>query len=828
MTLRALLVLCALVVACGGDDAPDATSDTGSDADTGADADTGLPPVDVVFAAEPDPAEPTGCADTPPASGEVRAKHVECTAELATGHLAMGRIGDIVIENERVRFIVRTGTESASTIGAPPGGLVDAVRGDRPDALKEVFPLFDFASMDVTALEIVDAGVTSGEARVRVLFDDAPIQIIDTVAPGLSRGGRVRGQLDYVLSADSDALSIEVGITTRPGVPTARLTPGLLALLGGQELVEPGYGVVGDGSPGGTGGALVGERETDALAFSFSDEVGVSRVETISLITTSAAVSVVTGEVTRFDARVSPGETAAEAYANTVSPSDDGSVHIMGPPGERVEIVDEVGNVWLRTRLAEAGSARFPLPAGSYVARTGFRGFFPGADVPIDHTTDDTPVTVSAAPSGTLTIRATADGDASAPVRVLLMQAGSEVERYVAIGPTDRRVPPGDYEVHVSRGLEHDVFAFAVTVSDGETVALDPVLPRAIDTDGWVSVDLHLHTELSTDSLHPVGEAVQRLAAEGLDAASSTDHDFITDYPAIASDVGVADYLVLVRGAEVSTTAFGHFGGYPLSRDASRAGYGAPKWFDLSPTEVFAAIRAQGDAALGGALVQLNHPRLGDASFFGAVGLDLDTGRATASPMDLGLDPATDLDDFGFDVVEVWNGYTRGGNEESFEDYLALRAAGRSFTMVGNSDSHLTTLAAGLPRTFVRVPDDTRGAFGWSDIATSLRAGDATVSGGIFVTATPTGPPVGDTLMVQVHVEAAPWVEVDRLRIYAGRTVAVDRTVTATSDAVRVDEIIDVPLSGADFVVVRADGMGEPDPYQHFAPFGVTNPIDVP
>jgi len=251
MTLRALLVLCALVVACGGDDAPDATSDTGSDADTGANADTGLPPVDVVFAAEPDPAEPTGCADTPPASGEVRAKHVECAAELATGHLAMGRIGDIVIENERVRFIVRTGTESASTIGAPPGGLVDAVRGDRPDALKEVFPLFDFASMDVTALEIVDAGVTSGEARVRVLFDDAPIQIIDTVAPGLSRGGRVRGQLDYVLSADSDALSIEVGITTRPGVPTARLTPGLLALLGGQELVEPGYGVVGDGSPGG-------------------------------------------------------------------------------------------------------------------------------------------------------------------------------------------------------------------------------------------------------------------------------------------------------------------------------------------------------------------------------------------------------------------------------------------------------------------------------------------------------------------------------------------------------------------------------------------------
>jgi hypothetical protein len=367
-----------------------------------------------------------------------------------------------------------------------------------------------------------------------------------------------------------------------------------------------------------------------------------------------------------------------------------------------------------------------------------------------------------------------------------------------------------------------------VTLGDGETVALDPVLPRVVDTTGWVSVDLHLHTELSTDSLHPVGTAVRRLAAEGLDAAASTDHDFITDYPEIATAEGVADYLTLVPGVEVSTTTFGHVGGYPLARDPDLAGYGAPVWFEMTPTEVFEALRARGDASLGGALVQINHPRLDDASFFGTVGLDRDTGHATASPMDLGFDPATDLDDFSFDVVEVWNGYSRGGNEESFEDFLALAAAGRRFTMVGNSDSHLPELPAGLPRTYVRVSDDSPGGFAWDDVAASLRSGDATVSGGIFVTAEASGPPAGDTLSVAVRVEAAPWVAVDRLRIYAGRTVAVDRTIAAITEIVRVDEVVDVPLGGADFVVVRADGMVEPTPYQHFEPFGVTNPIDVP
>jgi hypothetical protein len=72
-------------------------------------------------------------------------------------------------------------------------------------------------------------------------------------------------------------------------------------------------------------------------------------------------------------------------------------------------------------------------------------------------------------------------------------------------------------------------------------------------------------------------------------------------------------------------------------------------------------------------------------------------------------------------------------------------------------------------------------------------------------------------------------VATDRLRIYAGRTVAIDRALTASTAPLRIDETIDVPIAATDdFVVVRVDGAAAPEPMQHFAPYGITNAIIVP
>ncbi|MBW2463388.1 MAG: CehA/McbA family metallohydrolase [Deltaproteobacteria bacterium] len=823
----ALLVASVAASGCGDDGGGGDAGDAGDAA-----VDTGPPPVDLELTAPPDPAEPTGCAETRPGAGEVWAKHIECAAELLNGPLAMGHAGDLLLENEHVRFVVRGGTGAAMVQGGPFGCIVDAAFGEHPDSLKEVFPVFGLATMAASEIAVIDAGVTSGEARVRVLFEDALVPLIDSFAPGLGRAGIVRGQLDYVLGAGDRALRIEYALTTRPGIPVARAAFGMLPLLGAQEVTQPGYGILGEDGLGGDGAFLVAERDDDAVAFGFDTVVSAAQIQTIHVLLATSPSVMQTGELTRFTARLAPAATAAEALsAVAADPADTGDamIELQGPPGDRVEVRDAEGVLYLRTRLDASGAARFPAPPGAYRARAGYRGFFPGAEASFDHgACAPTAVTVAAPPSATLTVSATADGDATAPVRVTVVEGVEQIDRYIAIGPTDRRLPPGDYTVHVSRGMEFDVFAVDLTLAPAATEMVDPVLPRVVDTTGWVSADLHLHTEMSVDSLRPIEDAVRMLAAEGLDVASSTEHDVISDYRSIVVEAGVADYLLVVNGAEVSSTHLGHINGYPLAHDPALSAFGAPLWFDKPPGELFAAIRAAGDESLGGALVQVNHPRSGRKGLFSSIGFDRETLLSTVSPVEIDLDPGANLDDFSFDTIEVWNGGIGSEDEEAFEDYLALYAGGQVSTMVGNSDSHFLGDAPGGPRTFVEVPDDSPGAFAWPDVAASLRSGDATVAGGIFVTAEAAGPAVGDTVTVQVRIQAAPWVPVDRLRIYAGRRVAVDQAVAATADVLRFDAAIDVTLEGADFIVVRVDGAGAPRPYQSFDPYGVTNAVVVP
>jgi hypothetical protein len=790
-----------LLLACSSPAIDDAGQDAGAP-DAGADSGT-----DLELSAIPDPAERSDCVEAI-AAGEVIAKHVSCDAELTRGALAMGRVGDIVLANARARFVVRTGEESATTIGAYAGGLIDAAPTEGTDLLKEIFPIFEFVGTRPGAIEVVSAGGT--EARVRVLFEDEAIGLIETVAPGAARPVHIRGRVDYVLRPDEDALDIEVEATTERGFATARGSFGLLALLGGCELVQPAYGVVDDDHLGGAGSFLVGERPESAFAISIDGAGSLLHVDSIQLLRGERLV-LARGSSARTGARLSVSSTAAHAYAALARGS---MLTITGNSGDRIEIT---GATTLRTTLDSDGRAIVPLDPGQYELRAGFDSFFEGSSTRV---TAPGTVTLTPAPAARLRIAADVEGDAMAPVRVTVERGGEELVRFIAMGPTERRIPPGPTRITVSHGLEHDISQTEVNLVDAEILTLTPSLARVIDTSGWVSVDLHLHSELSTDSTHPAADAVRMIAAEGLEVVSATDHDFLTDYAAI--DSGVRDRLVIVTGEEVSTTVFGHINGYPLHRDPSRAGANAVVWFDRSPTEIFQALRDRGETSLGGALVQINHPRLGSASFFGALALDA-SGHASADPMSLGLPAGTDLDDFGFEVLEIFNGYTRGGNEESFADYLSLFSAGRRFAMVGNSDTHRPTLPAGSPRSFVRVPDDRPGMFGWQEVATSIRAREITIAGTLFVTAELAGPRAGDRVPVHVRVQAPPWTRADRLRIYAGTNVSVDRAISGGFD-----EIVDVDLLGASFVVVRADSALEPAPMQHFEAFGITNPILVP
>jgi hypothetical protein len=402
-----------------------------------------------------------------------------------------------------------------------------------------------------------------------------------------------------------------------------------------------------------------------------------------------------------------------------------------------------------------------------------------------------------------------------------------ELGRFVAIGPADFRLPPGTLHVTISRGIEHDIHQQDITLAAGATASITGVdLAHVVDTAGWVSGDYHLHTEFSTDSMHPVDEALRRFASEGLDLVTATEHDFINHYARRTAAAGVDAWLVVIDGIEISSTVIGHIQSYPARHDPTKAGAGAVVWFGLSPTAIFDAADAIGDTSMGPHVTQVNHPR-GGSSFFDYVRLDPATGHATATAEDLMLPAGTDPDDFDFDAVEVWNGTRGSEDEDSFVDWLSLAANGRPVAMIGNSDTHVPRRAAGTPRTYTRVPDDTRGNFDWADVGASILAHDVTVSGGIFVTAEVTGARAAGMVPVHVRVQAAPWVECTTLRVWAGAEEVLTRPITAT-DPVRLDETIDVPIGTAGFVVVRADGPRATEPALGGAPFGVTNELDVP
>lgn len=826
MRARGTLFL-ALVLgwACGDDDGGrDAGADAGSDAAIDASdamTDAALPPPPT-FEAVADPNVLEGCQMAAPADGTSRAKYVECAEELVAGSVAAGRLGDIVMENSRVRVILRASSlEAPVTIGAYGGGVVDAARQGGVDLLKEVHLGLDLASARPTEIVITESG-DDGPARVRVLFELEAIQLITGALGGAFRTPAAFGAIDYELRPDEEVLRATVQLTPKEGVVRVAGRPALLAFTGGAaEIVQPGdEGVLGEGdASGGSHGAwLVGEAGEDAYAIRLLHAGGsVSLINSILIVQSDERVVIPAGEAASWQVLLAVSDAADTAFGAVTVPEDGlEEVVLTGAPEDRLE-VRQGEALWLRSRVGDDGEVRALLPPGGHEARAGFGPFFPGEAV--------SGSAAAAAPRATLRVDATADGEV-APLRVTVERDGRELGRWAVMGPEAITLPPGDVRVTLSRGPEYDIHVEDATLVEGAEHLVTADLPRVVDTTGWVAGDFHLHSELSTDSRHALPDAVRIIAAEGLEVVAATDHDVLTDYGPFLEAQGLSSWVLSVVGVEVSDPILAHINGYPLVRDPDASGWGAPRWFQQTPLDTFDSLRAMGDVGLGGSLVQVNHPRRSSSGWFRSIALDPVSGMAGSSPADIGLPEGTDLNDFDFDVVEAFNSGLDEDDEASLADLLGLWENGWRFGMMGNSDSHRARSPAGSPRTYIRVPDDTRGAYDWADVAAGLRASQTTVCGGIFVTVEP-GSVTGDSVPVRVVVRAAPWVEVDRLRVYAGSNVVVDQAIAPSTAEIRLDEVFDVPLAGVDFVLARAEGARATSPALGGRPFGVTSPVEV-
>ena len=809
--MRAAVALLACIAACGDNAAPG--------------------PLPLV----PDPAVVTGCAPGPLPAHTTRAKVVACREELIGGRLAGGRVGDFVLENSHVRVIVRGPGEGYFQHGTSGGGIVDAAPVGGEDLVKELVPVVDLAVGAFDELVITEAGDT-GPAELVVRGPASPLDII--TAALAQHPPPVIVEQHYRLAADADELELETRTFLAGSEPASPQLYDAMFMGGRVHAFMPGRGYP---TTGGAGAEMIAfEGTTSSYAIVYPPTQPNPQLIDLSQIRLVQGPLVDAIGVKRWfvigDGSVASVTARGWALRGQVL----GIVSGTTAPG--ASVVFEAGGVPMTVARADAtGAYHAALPPGQYLAHSEQLGHVSGGDVAVTIAASSaTTAAIPDGPSGTLTVTVKDEVATPLPARILIEADGHDrrVEWTGASGTAQLALEPGTWRISISRGLEYDAFvASALVVADGQTQALDVTLDHVVDTAGWISLDTHLHSELSTDSTFPIDDRLRAVAGEGVEVPVSSDHDFITDYAPIIAELGLGDWLGSLTGDEASSIIWGHINAWPLVPDASRTGQGAVHWLARSPGDVFAALRA-GDPKR---VVQVNHPRLSAGNLFEAVDLDPTTLTAHRDPTLLGLPATTDLSDLSFDAVEVANGLSRNQFDQVFADYLALVTAGHPAAATGSSDSHSATGFAGEARTFVWVGTgaDHAATIDADTIDAAIHARHVVVGTGAFVTAgivTAAGTSLpGDTVDVagapnvklHIRVQAPPWQPLASIRIFerTQQVLALPLDIHDTT-TVRFDADVTLPTpTGATFYVVRVDRGGRGDPVLGEMMPAFTNPI---
>jgi hypothetical protein len=421
-------------------------------------------------------------------------------------------------------------------------------------------------------------------------------------------------------------------------------------------------------------------------------------------------------------------------------------------------------------------------------------------------------------------------------------------------------LPPGTYDVYVTRGFEFSRFVQRrVRILDGGAAQIRATLVRAIDTAGFVAGEFHQHSLGSIDAAVPVPRKVLENAIEGIEVAVSTEHDNVVDYRPFVDALGLSPFMVAFAGNEVSYQAIGHFNVYPWSIDPADPlrDVGSRLWWGKTFPEMVDDVRSGAGA---GAIVQLNHPRSGGTGVLATMLFDPTTGRRLPrDPPSLATLPPRVYEAWtpAFDAIEVNTNlgspdlFTAEGQIElarradedegsvpTLADWFGLMGAGLPIAATGNSDTHGINEGVGYPRTFVFTGDDDATTLDEAGLQAAIRAQRTAIAQGCLLTLTVDGAPrmghgdvVDATAAQRVHarMQAPPHVGVGRLEVYvngrvqplvadgavvavaAGGALSLDLDGVAAAPALGVDRL-DHALSGlplaTDAVVVAVSRGG--------------------
>lgn len=743
--------------------------------------------------------------DAPSKDAGVSVKRARVKVMAATdvlgGPNAIGRAGDVLLENDEVAFVI--GQIGSSAGFAESGGnIVDAADAiERRDELGQMFTYFGTFPRQGVYETLETGSLADGSAWVVAKGHE----LYESKLAVLTR---------YVLTATDRAVLLTTTLTNEGPTPVGGLTPGDALQWGGVEKFSPDRG---KNFKGISSGAFLG---------------GVGRYASYAVASTGGDIDAISGPawsdtIQGRSVAIQPGKTMQYARIFLVGPradtaglvtelmgaageavgtvsltlSDASGAAVRVPEGGRVEVSNDADVVVMDLRAShEADALVGDLPPGKWTLEYAGGGGRSGAsklqvEVAKDKVTSGK-LTVS--PAGKLKLQCTElvvheDGRQDrhlVPCKATL--EGLNGTRTPDFGPAHAAGPaknqitsvaeamavdlaPGRYRITLSRGPEYALVQFEQDVAPNavtEPCSADHcLLTRVVDTRGYVATDFHQHTMLGVDAPTATRDRVISNAAEGVEIAVASEHNVVVDLQPIVRDLRVADWLVSISGDELTTDAsrhpWGHANAWPLAYDASKPRGGALLVRDRTAHDLFEALRAQTPRPV----LQINHPRTGMTGYFDQYGFD----RAKGVGTDAGYDA-------GFDALEVWNGRNVQSREVVIQDWFALLRTSHAITATADTDTHgIVAQEPGYPRTYVRVTDDEHlGAWDASrtlDLMKGVRERrDVVLTNGPFLKVTANGVGIGGIAKpkagfvdVNVEVTCAPWIKLDRARVRHAR-----------------------------------------------------------
>ena len=800
--------------------------------------------------------------------------------DLVDGPVGNARLGDWLLYNDRVRFVI---ADVGPSDGYDPNGgklvAADLVRPAGTPGLSrfgEVFTSIGYRGSGADKIEIVTDGTDGDEAQLRVTGIDVELPMMGalfgpTEAPA-SLGAHILR--DYVLKPGESVLheTLTVENDAASDLPTSQVLTGI-AMNRGQHPWAPQIGFdFANGLPVTAPlYAAVGDNVSYAI-FEPRDEPTIKVMFAKVVFLQSADLAVPAGQSRAFelDFAVGDGDAASLLAAKdaldgqlSTSVAVTGAVTDpagAGVPGARVHAVAGDGTVASYARTHADGTYALAVVPGTYSLLATADARAPSAPTAV--TVGDKAMTqaLSLGPAGAAHLSAT-EGGKPVPAKFTLSlrhpgaalpdalgEPAPKTPRvyFAPTGSLDVALPPGTYDTYASRGLEYDLWRGSVDAGASGASA-SAVLHHVVDSTGQLSGDFHIHARFSADAEDLLSEKVAAFAAEGLELPVSTEHEYIGDFAPAVQALGLGAYMHSVVGTELTTFTTGHFNVFPLVALPAARNRGAFDWFNKAIPDVMQSVRAVTLADGTKPILQMNHPRSLAMAYLDAVDFDAQAFGPRKHPLDWFTD---------FDAMEVWNGGPLERAEGSSAtvtvahptmlDWFSFLNHGVRITGTGNSDSHkASTVEVGFPRNLVSMPVDDPAQAKDADLVASLRGGRSVVDGGFLVGASVGGKGPGEVVVpgtdgvvhLGIRVQAPLWVgPVESVDVIANGVVV--QLLTNGSDFSDAATAVERPvLAGTlDFkpavdtwYVVRARGTTKLWPVvgNDNVGYGFTNPIYV-